>query len=62
MVIFHSYVKLPEVNLAPKISNSILPGFWLGPSLIDGSFQASMALADAAVGIGTPAWEQMWQL
>eukprot|EP00435_Cladocopium_sp_Y103_P027063 s784_g6.t1 len=28
-------------------------GFWLGPSLIDGSFQASMALADAAVGIGT---------
>lgn len=27
-------------------------GFWLGPSLIDGSFQASMALADAAVGIG----------
>ncbi|CAJ1396116.1 unnamed protein product [Effrenium voratum] len=28
-------------------------GFWLGPSLIDGSFQASMALADAATGIGT---------
>jgi len=28
-------------------------GFWLGPSLIDGSFQASMALADADVGIGT---------
>ena len=27
-------------------------GFWLGPSLIDGSFQASMALADAATGIG----------
>jgi len=28
-------------------------GFWLGPSVIDGSFQASMALADADVGIGT---------
>lgn len=28
-------------------------GFWLGPSLIDGSFQASMALADADTGIGT---------
>jgi len=28
-------------------------GFYLGPSLIDGSFQASMALADADVGIGT---------
>lgn len=28
-------------------------GFLLGPSVIDGSFQASMALADADVGIGT---------
>ncbi|CAE8615450.1 unnamed protein product [Polarella glacialis] len=28
-------------------------GFLLGPSVIDGSFQASMALADAATGIGT---------
>ena len=33
-------------------------GFWLGPSLIDGSFQASMALADAAVGIGDLALRQ----
>ena len=30
-------------------------GFWLGPSLIDGSFQASMALADLATGIGPSA-------
>ena len=34
-------------------------GFWLGPSLIDGSFQASMALADAATGIGCFARNQV---
>ena len=28
-------------------------GFFLGPSLIDSSFQALMALADPAVGIGS---------
>jgi hypothetical protein len=28
-------------------------GFYLGPSLIDGSFQAAMALADTDVGTGT---------
>ena len=45
-------IHFPYLSLWPRFPGTQL-GFFLGPSVIDSSFQALMALADPDVGIGS---------
>ena len=51
---YHGDDRPTHYTLNPtKLRAGTEKGFFLGPSLIDSSFQALMALADPAVGIGS---------